>query len=536
MDSEFLLEKKLADQDTKLSQLYRNMVFTMNQVLQKTKAVFPSFTDHSMRHVMIVTQFCGTLIGQENIDLLNVDEVFILLCAALFHDFGMCIDSDSYDKYTAGIVPEDYFIKAPEKTRRDAVREYHQEISGYLITKYKDLFEIPSDEHTYCIAQVARGHRRADLMDPSNYDSNYRLPNGNRVCLSYLSAILRLADELDIAQDRNSGASYEEHGEIIDLRKHFAIKHMNINDDSFELVVIARSNDVFDACREAIKKLDDTLKYCKKVIESTSDFTFKWVAVKDTYVRPLARRAIVLNIYADTDDAIACSLIKNMGEYIPDYIIASVDDDDLEQLNHNFQRMKQRNNLKSELILKDDLSRLEDLKHQLEDYNDILIISIGDIDIVDDLIETQAISSKFTHLYLNDEGLANDPEIAKKILASGIPITLFSKDLADHQRFYAEDIDRLENEGVNNHMITLLRSNLESNQKCRGIPAAIITDVMPILFLSLSHKFVTQKTIVICDDEGNFKESSTGTPVYVAVKADENMLYNVILETSKEAE
>ena len=51
-------------------------------MMDKVKALFPDFTDHSVRHAMIVTDFIDRLIGEKNIEKMNVDEVYLLLSSS----------------------------------------------------------------------------------------------------------------------------------------------------------------------------------------------------------------------------------------------------------------------------------------------------------------------------------------------------------------------------------------------------------------------------------------------------------------------
>ena len=67
------------------------------------------------------------------------------------------------------------------------------------------------------IAQVCSGHRKADLWNPAAYPMPCPVGKGRTVCLPYLAALLRLADELDIAFDRNFSFLYDP--EHIDVYK-----------------------------------------------------------------------------------------------------------------------------------------------------------------------------------------------------------------------------------------------------------------------------------------------------------------------------
>ena len=85
--------------------------------------------------------------------------------------------------------------------------------------------------------------------------------------ISVLCALIRLADELDIAADRNVFAKYDEHW-TRDYDKHGSIKHMDLHDDCFELTVetIMKEEESIKYMYEEIEKLQKTLTYCVDVV------------------------------------------------------------------------------------------------------------------------------------------------------------------------------------------------------------------------------------------------------------------------------
>lgn len=275
MNTDYLLQKQLKKLNPELLQNFRNVAMVMSRTLEKTENLFPYFTDHTIRHALIVIDFFERLIGEDNIGKMNEDEIYILLCAAYMHDFGMTMDLKTFEKYKPIVVPEEYWnLQTMDDidSTREMIRSYHQLFSGKLIEKYAPFFEIPSDEHAYCIAQVCRGHRKADLFDPSEYNPKFKLPNGNTVCLPYLAALIRLADELDIAVDRNPISSYEFHMDNLNYRQHFAVKHLETMDDRFVMDIQTDEEEVRQACIIAAGKLEEVLQYCVKVIDEVTPF------------------------------------------------------------------------------------------------------------------------------------------------------------------------------------------------------------------------------------------------------------------------
>ena len=91
--------------------------------------------------------------------------------------------------------------------------------------------------------QTARGHRRADLYNEQMFPSVVELDNGNTICLPYLAAIVRLADEVNVAEDRNAKLLFDPEKASTEIQrmenaKHAAIKRMTIYPDRIELNAI----------------------------------------------------------------------------------------------------------------------------------------------------------------------------------------------------------------------------------------------------------------------------------------------------------
>lgn len=281
-DGNYLLQRTLAERDPALHQKYRNIAVMMAQMLDKVETLFPDFTDHTARHALIVNDFIDRMVGEENIGMMNSDEIYLLLSSTYLHDIGMTISEKLFREIRQGVVPENYFDAEPGKKIRDAIREYHQEFSAVMIRRYSGLIEAPSPEYDYCLCQIARGHRRTDITDKKEFDPDFRLPNGNRVCLPYLAALIRLADELDIAIDRNPISAYGEHPDTPAFRQHFAVKHLVMEEDRFVMEIETEEEDVREACLAAALKLKNTLSYCYRTVNDLTPFR---LSQKDLYIR-----------------------------------------------------------------------------------------------------------------------------------------------------------------------------------------------------------------------------------------------------------
>ncbi len=278
MNTDFQCERKLKRENPFYSELIKNTAIVMSNVLDRYVSYFPQYTDHSSLHSLQVIDFCNKMIGDQ-IDMLNADEILVLLFACYFHDTGMGISEKDYAQLHDKIISKDYMAKHPGISIQEQIRSFHQEFSAGFIRKYASLFEIPSEEHIEAIIQVSRGHRLTNLNDPEGYPSDFKVPNGNTICLPYLASLIRLADELDIASDRNVFfENYDPNN--LEHVKHQSIQHMEMTENSFDLTVKRHEDvEINDYIDLAIQKLQYTLEYCSDVCSKRTKFRIKQTIV-----------------------------------------------------------------------------------------------------------------------------------------------------------------------------------------------------------------------------------------------------------------
>ena len=284
---DFLMEKRLHQLNPALHRCFTDAVFALQHTLSHYRRLFPEYTDHSEQHSMQVIDFCNRLIGQEQIDRLNADEIYVLLMGCYLHDVGMGVSEHDYDLFKPQFDPDAWFAEHPQETEEDFVRRYHHEFSGCFIRKYAQMLEIPSPEHLFCIVQVARGHRKTDLFDEQAYPVAYPLPNGSTVCLPYLAALIRLADEIEVAADRNSLLLYDI-GSIQDAyqlycnRLQEAVTRLHVTPEGFVMDVRTPDETIFHGLCEVCEKMQATLDLCRAVAQTRTAFsiTQKWVEMR----------------------------------------------------------------------------------------------------------------------------------------------------------------------------------------------------------------------------------------------------------------
>ena len=286
--NDFLLESKLYTESKQLHGLFFDSVFALQNILEHYTKWFPTFTDHSTLHSTQVINFCNNLIGTENIKKLNCDEVYILLMGCYLHDSGMGVSENDFHEFKDRISPKCEFLNDPNVKTPDSIRKAHHEFSGEFIRKYAPFFEIPSEEHLFGIIQVSRGHRKTDLMDEKEYPVALKLNNGNTVNLAYLSVLIRLADEIDIAIDRNPYELYQDYSnysekDIKEFNMHKAIKHLDILPDKFVLNVETDDPEIKANVEELVEKIKETLSYCLNVLHERTDYDIDQKTVEIIY-------------------------------------------------------------------------------------------------------------------------------------------------------------------------------------------------------------------------------------------------------------
>ena len=102
-------------------------------------------------------------------------------------------------------------------------------------------------------------------------------PNGNKVCLPYLSALIRLADEIDFVASRNPVLLYDIDDYTIDKEILFAlmttaVKSLVITEKAFIFNVSTDDPKIRDGLKHITEKMQHTLNYCRNVVESRTDY------------------------------------------------------------------------------------------------------------------------------------------------------------------------------------------------------------------------------------------------------------------------
>ncbi len=281
---DFSLERRLKELDSNLHDRFTNTVFALQQILSNYQLIFPMFTDHTELHSLNIIEFCNNLIGDQ-VNKLNADEIYCILMGCYFHDTGMGISHQDFEEFSKKIDFGNYFDTHSRDDYPEIVRNFHNEYSGLFIRKYARFFEFPSEEHLFAVIQISRGHRKTDLFDQEQYPVALKVPNGNTICLPYLSALVRLADEIDVTAARNPGVIYDLNkitGEInlIEFMKHEAVKGLDIREKEFVMFVSTDDQKILDSLYVLASKMKKTLDQCRNVVNGETPFVITQETIK----------------------------------------------------------------------------------------------------------------------------------------------------------------------------------------------------------------------------------------------------------------
>jgi len=115
-------------------------------------------------------------------------------------------------------------------------------------------------------------------MDEKEYPADFRVPDGNTVCLPYLAAMIRLADEIDVSAARNPLLLYDidalkNESDVLEFKRHRAIRRLDILDPAFVLEVSTAEEKVMEQIRILVRKMQRTLTYCRAVVNERTPYT-----------------------------------------------------------------------------------------------------------------------------------------------------------------------------------------------------------------------------------------------------------------------
>lgn len=283
---DYLLETRLKEEDPDLHTRVKNSSFVLQEMLDSFTTWFPDFTDHSILHSMDVLEYCNWLLGDQVLKL-TIGECYVLIMSCYLHDVGMGVSRDNFAAFTRKIGMEDYMRRHPDVPEAEIIRQFHQEFSGLFIRKYADLFDFPSEELLFATIQVSRGHRKTDLYDEKEYPV-LKTPYGI-IRTAFLSAVLRLADEIDVAADRNPELLFDtskltKQKDIDAFGVHESIRTVELTGENIILHTKPKEPRFVSLVEDLSEKIQETLDYCRDVASHSSPLCIPQRKVKIVYL------------------------------------------------------------------------------------------------------------------------------------------------------------------------------------------------------------------------------------------------------------
>ncbi|MCR5211833.1 MAG: hypothetical protein K6C41_04715 [Lachnospiraceae bacterium] len=271
--NDYLLEKRLAELSPSLHGRVESSIVALTGMLEGFRSRFPTFTDHTILHSLDVLDYSNKIMGPY-VDSLSAMECYVLIMSCYLHDIGMGVNQKDYDEFSKDLDLSDYFREHPDADEKRIVRDFHNELSGLFVRKYWELFDIPSEEAVFSIIQLSRGHRKTDLFDEKEYP--VLETEDGIIRTAYLSAVLRLADEIDIAVDRNPELLFDKseltlQADIDAFGTHESIRRVDVFRDRIVLIQKPIEPRFSLLIQELKKKVEKTLDYCSKVAKERSD-------------------------------------------------------------------------------------------------------------------------------------------------------------------------------------------------------------------------------------------------------------------------
>jgi len=168
----------LMEKNSGLSNRLQEIQNIAEAILQYSQAKFPYYTPHGFLHSKNVLENLNWLLPEDVKEELNGHELFFLIVAAWLHDWGM--------------------VGKPEE-KPDQIREYHHIRTEEKFEKEFSLVRVGENEGRM-IGRICRGHRQEDLHN--NLYDDIPFEKGILVHIRFLTAALRIADELDVTHSR----------------------------------------------------------------------------------------------------------------------------------------------------------------------------------------------------------------------------------------------------------------------------------------------------------------------------------------------
>ena len=272
------------------------------QVLNTISQVFPHYSLHDRTHSETIIYIIGRIVGLKTLEKMSSIDLWMILCAAFYHDVGMAVFSnEKMDFFQDEKFIE--FLKTIQSTESSPLHEYSEcfEIKDNKVFYKKDLLSAKNyDAARFLLAEFVRKKHGERANDSMHSDMSINLPGSpipkriidvlGSICYAhtqsfdkvmelpfceagidnedchprYIACLLRLGDLLDIDNNRFSEVLLQTLPSIpIDSiwhkDKHMSIKHLQINETKIEARAECDNYDVADITNRWFSMIDSEM-------------------------------------------------------------------------------------------------------------------------------------------------------------------------------------------------------------------------------------------------------------------------------------
>lgn len=272
------------------------------QVLNTISQVFPHYSMHDRTHSETIINDIGRIVGLKTLEQMSSIDLWMILCAAFYHDVGMVVFSNEKINY---FQDEKFieFLKTIQSTESSSLHEYSLcfEIKKKKVYYKNDVLSSKNyDAARFLMAEFVRKKHGERANDSMRSDISLNLPGSpipkriidvlGNICHAhtqpfdkvmelpfceagidhedchprYIACLLRLGDLLDIDNNRFSEILLQTLPSIpIDSiwhkDKHMSIKHLQINETKIEAMAECDDYDVADITNRWFSMIDSEM-------------------------------------------------------------------------------------------------------------------------------------------------------------------------------------------------------------------------------------------------------------------------------------
>jgi len=273
------LAERLKNESPELFANYEQNISVLRFALQRYKKLFPYASDYSIVHSIEIIEMCERLIGEQSIGRLSADDCYCLLMAAYLQFFGFGVDDKHYEEFLPLLEEE----RISERGMKTTIQANVAFFSVCMIEKYGDLFEFPSELHKLIITNLVKVNDIANEISADDY-YDAELPDGDTLHLTYIAAVLKLAERLSELTNKNVDLTSEvfsscSEEEVMEMIERMAVAEIGYVDG--EVVIgMKGSETVSELIKRNVADAEKMLSLCTGIIKERTDFDIQLKGIR----------------------------------------------------------------------------------------------------------------------------------------------------------------------------------------------------------------------------------------------------------------